>query len=77
MECLFIEIKDYRRVAMRFEKLARRFLDIFFRPTLSSLRNNSALDTLVTHSNAERAKRVQGKPGVTTFRRYGRFLNKM
>ena len=26
VECFFMKIKDYRRVAMRFEKLARRFL---------------------------------------------------
>ena len=26
VECFFMKIKDYRRIAMRFEKLARRFL---------------------------------------------------
>ena len=26
VECFFMKIKDYRRVAMRFEKLARRYL---------------------------------------------------
>ena len=26
VECFFMKIKDYRRISMRFEKLARRFL---------------------------------------------------
>lgn len=26
VECFFMKMKDYRRIAMRFEKLARRFL---------------------------------------------------
>lgn len=30
VECFFMKIKDYRRVAMRFEKLARRFLGMVY-----------------------------------------------
>ena len=30
VECFFMKIKDYRRVAMRFEKLARRYIAFVF-----------------------------------------------
>jgi len=30
VECFFMKIKDYRRIAMRFDKLARRFMGMLY-----------------------------------------------
>ncbi len=51
-ECFFMKIKDHRRIAMRFEKLACRFLAfIHLAATLLWLALFRLLMTLGTHSS--------------------------